>query len=249
LPLLPPPVQDKIPSVVLVPTSMRERWSELTGMLLWSVVFSGLLAAGWSILFGRGELSPLLRMFYLTLAGSWAVLIPSKLSPPTPGEDSWSRRLVLMALGFGVGVFALWLDGYQIPLPWTPGAEQADIFRPWTPDPNAGSMAHNSPFRWLFSDNRSMPVMACYLGYFGLMFLVLRWWKTTEERRSKRFGFKPVVAAALWGYLLLFLLPGLPQRQLGFMTMVLTAVVCQLVSPWKEPAPARGKRLRLGYAG
>ncbi len=244
-----PPAPEMIPSVVLVPGTMRERWSELTGMLLWAVVFSGLLAAGWTILFARGELAPLLRTFYLTLAGSWAVLIPSKLWPPTPAEDSWSRRLVLMALGFGVGLFALWLDGYEIPLPWTPGAEQAEVFRPWAPDPNVQHADQRSPFRWLFNENRSMPVMACYLGYFGLMFLVLRWWKTTEERRGRRFAIKPVVAAALWGYLLLFMLPSLPQRQLGFVTIVLTAVVCQLVSPWKEPAPSRGKRLRLGYAG
>ena len=105
------------------------------------------------------------------------------------------------------------------------------------------------PLTWRWSENRSMPMLACYLGFFGLMFLVLRWWKTAEERRGRRFSLKPVVAAALWSYLLLFLLPAAPQRQLGFMTMIMTAIVCQLVSPWKEPTPMRGKRLRLGYAG
>jgi eukaryotic-like serine/threonine-protein kinase len=239
---------EPIPAVLLVAPRLRERWGELTGMLLWAIVFSGLLAAGWALLFGKGEWAPLLNTFYLTLAASWAVLLPSKLWPVTSDDDSWSRRLLLMSLGFGVGLLALWLDGYQFPLPWALGAEQAEVFRPWVPGPN-DLVGERSPLRWIYTDNRSMPVLAGYLGFFGLMFLVLRWWKSTEERRRKRFALKPVVAVALWAYLLLFLLPGLPQRRLGFETMVLTAVVCQLVSPWKAPVAVRGKRLRLGYAG
>jgi hypothetical protein len=248
LPLANLPAVEKVPAVILVPTGMRERWTELCGILLWSVVFAGLLSAGWTLLFANAEWTRLVNTFYLTLACSWAVLIPSKLWPANPSEDSWSRRLLLMALGFGVGLIALWLDGYYLPVPWAPGAAQADVFRPWVPGADDFPVAH-SPFRWIYKDNRSMPVLACYLSYFGLMFLVLRWWKTTEERRGKKFSLKPVVAAGLWAYLLLFLLPALPQRQLGFVAMVLTAVVCQLVSPWKAPAPVRGKRLRLGYAG
>jgi hypothetical protein len=244
----PPPARERIAPLPLVPQGMRERWSELCGLLLWAVVFSGLLAAGWALLFGKGEWTGLVNTFYLTLAGTWAVLIPSKLWPVGSTEDSWGRRLLLMGLGFGVGLVALWLDGYQLPPPWLPGAEQAAVFRPWSPGADDLPVV-GSPFRWVYRENRSMPVLACYLGYYGLMFLVLRWWKTTEERRGKKFSFKPVVAAGLWAYLLLFLLPALPQRQLGFVTMILTAVVCQLVSPWKEPVPVRGKRLRLGYAG
>jgi eukaryotic-like serine/threonine-protein kinase len=241
------PPREPIPTVVLAPTSLRERSAQLCGMMLWAVVFAGLLASGWSLLFGRGEWSPLLNTFFLTLAASWAVLLPSKLWPATSADDCWSRRLLLMALGFGVGLVALWLDGYQFPLPWSPGAEQAEIFQPWVPAPDE-PVSRVSLFRF-YNENMSMPILACYLGFYGLMFLVLRWWKTTEERRGKRFSFKPVVAAALWAGLLLFLLPSVPQRRLGFVAMVLTAIVCQLVSPWKEPSPARGKRMRLGYAG
>src|SRR5581483_1133005 len=95
-----PPGREPIPSVLLVPTSRRERSIGLCGMLLGAVATSALLAAGWALLFGRGEWSPLLSTFYVTLAASWAVLIPSKLWPAEPGEDSWSRRLLLMSLGF-----------------------------------------------------------------------------------------------------------------------------------------------------
>jgi hypothetical protein len=250
VPAAPAPLRPAEPlPVVLVTPGLRERWAELSGILVWALVFAGLMAAGWSLLFGRGEWTPLVKTFYITLAASWAVLIPSRLWPVTgAAEDSWSRRLLLMTLGFGVGLLALWLDGYQIPLSWSQDVEQSEIFRPWEPAPNEPA-TRTSLYRLLYTENRSMPVVACYLGYFGLMFLVLRWWKTTEERRGKRFSLKPVVAAALWAYLLLFLLPSVQQRQLGFISMILTAIVCQLVSPWKEPVPVRGKRLRLGYVG
>ena len=35
----------------------------------------------------------------------------------------------------------------------------------------------NPFFGLLYPDNRSLPVLVCYLSYFGLMFLALRWWK------------------------------------------------------------------------
>ena len=60
-----------------------------------------------------------------------------------------------------------------------------------------------------------MPILACYLGYFGLMFLVLRWWKSTETYRSRRFSILATIAVALWAYLLLFLLPSQHHREIG----------------------------------
>ena len=45
-------------------------------------------------------------------------------------EDSWTRRLVLMGCGFGVGLFGLWLAGYALPLPWSTSG-QVDALQPW----------------------------------------------------------------------------------------------------------------------
>ena len=36
-----------------------------------------------------------------------------------------------MSLGFGIGVFALWLEGYTIPLPGLDAAPHADALLPW----------------------------------------------------------------------------------------------------------------------
>lgn len=93
-----------------------------------------------------------------------------------------------------------------------------------------------------------MPILACYVAYFGLVFLVLRWWKTTETYRSKRFSLLAVAGVALWAYLLLFLLPGLHDREMGFVSLVLAAVVCQVSCPWKEKVPVKKKKLRLATA-
>ena len=69
-----------------------------------------------------------------------------------------------------------------------------------------------------------------------------------DRQRTHRFSLASVFAAAFWGYVLFFLLP-VNERPLGFITLVMTAVIVQLVSPWQHPAPARARRLRLRHAG
>ena len=93
-----------------------------------------------------------------------------------------------------------------------------------------------------------MPIIACYLSYFGLMFLVLRWWKTTQATRSKRVSILAIVAVGIWSYLLLFLLPSVHQRELGLVSLVMASVVCQVTCPWKEKSAVRKKKMRLAPA-
>jgi hypothetical protein len=113
----------------------------------------------------------------------------------------------------------------------------------------AGVAERRDPFfGWLYPDNRSLPILIGYLSYFGLMFLTLRWWKLGEETRRRRFNMRAVIAAAFWAYILLFLLPATHQRQEGFLSLVMTAVIVQLVSPWEPRIPERGKRFRLRHA-
>jgi hypothetical protein len=77
---------------------------------------------------------------------------------------------------------------------------------------------------------------------------VLRWWKQTGLTRSKRFSVMAVLGVMLWAYLLLFLLPNLHHREIGFVSLMLTAIVVQAASPWKEKSPVRKKKLRLAAA-
>jgi hypothetical protein len=92
-----------------------------------------------------------------------------------------------------------------------------------------------------------VPVAACYLSYFGLAFFVLRWWKLAERRRPQRFSLFAVLAAAFWGLVLFALWPG-AQAALGIMTLVMAAVIIQLVSPWEPAPPAGARKLRLRCA-
>jgi hypothetical protein len=247
------PRKEKIPVVELVdvpeetptpppPESTRQRLAEVCGMLVWSVALSALFAAAWTLFVRHNEGSSLPEMFFLTAAASWAVILPTRLWGGLKAlEDSWTRRLVLMCCGFAVGLFGLWLEGYSVPLPWAAGT-QADALQPWA----APAEQHTrSFFTGLYPENRSMPMLACYLGYFGLMFLILRWWKTAEPTRSKRFSLKPVIATAFWGYILLFMLPAAPQRHTALIALALASAVVQTVSPWKERVAILKKKVRL----
>lgn len=249
-PASPPTPLPNIPSVMPVTPTMvfQQRWSDLSGILLSSLVTAAILSVGWALFFG-GKYDKLASVFFLVTAASWSVLIPSKLWPPTPQDDSWSRRLLLMTLGFGVALFALWLEGRDLPVPWkTPAA--IEILKPWEGSDEKDRLALQRSYVGLLfkHENTSMPILACYLSYFGLMFLVLRWWKQTETHRSKRFSLKPVLAVAFWAYLLLFLLPGLHDRELGFVSLTLASVVCQVSCPWRERVAVKKKKWRLAVA-
>jgi hypothetical protein len=226
------------------PTAAR-RFADLCGMLVWSVALSALFAAAWALFVRHGDWSALTTTFFVTTAAARAVLLPSGLWTGLKAlEDSWTRRLVLMCCGFGVGLFALWLEGYTVPLPWETGT-QADALQPWTGDSQPGD---GSFFMGLYRPNRSMPLLACYLGYFGLMFLVLRWWKNGEPTRGKRFSLKPVIATVFWGYILLFMLPGASHRHTALISLALASAVLQTVSPWKERVALAKKKCRLPAA-
>jgi serine/threonine protein kinase len=242
-PVLANPSIAHLPMAIPVTPTMifQQRWSELSGILLWSVVVSALFAVGWVLFTGGGNFSNLATLFFLIVAASWSVLIPSKIWPPSHEDDSWTRRLVLMTLGFGVAILALWVEGYELPMPWTAGP--LDVLRPWHGNPETKeALRHSWAGRLYSSENTSMPILACYLSYFGLMFLVLRWWKTTETNRPKRFSLKPLIAVGFWAYLLLFLLPSAHHRELAFVSLVMASVVCQVTCPWKEKSPVRTKK-------
>src|SRR5262249_35315847 len=130
-----PAIADLPMAIPVTPTLIfQQRWSELTGILLWAVVVAAILAVGFTLFFGGGNYEKLTPLFFMVVAISWSVLIPNKLWPPTADEDSWSRRLLLMTLGFVVAVLGVWLAGYEVPLPWSTDA-QLTVLHPWQPDP------------------------------------------------------------------------------------------------------------------
>ena len=165
----------------------------------------------------------------MTVAASWAILIPAKFWTERRG-DSWTRRIVMLGLGGLVGLLACWLDG------WSPS-------RPYPLD-DVGTEAVVRLFP------RNVAVEASYFSYYALAFFALRWWRMTSRRRTQRFSFAPILGAGFWAAVLLLLIR--PQHQPGpvmaAVVLVMTAAIVQLVSPWEQPPPAPARRVRLRYA-
>jgi hypothetical protein len=76
--------------------------------------------------------------------------------------------------------------------------------------------------------------VAGYLCYFGLIFFAVRWWKMAAPRRQFRFSLFPVLAVGFWS-LVLLLIPNLGIGLGTAVSLVASAVVVQLVSPWDGP--------------
>jgi eukaryotic-like serine/threonine-protein kinase len=218
----PQPAVEAHPTVVPVRT-VQSQIAELCGSLVLAVIMAGLGSLLWaSVSNSSASTNDLFASFYLTVATCWAIIIPAKFWTPGKG-DSWSRRLVMMALGIGIGFVALWLDG-------------------WNPHIPLRGLNRQSGQELAVS---TIPNMAGYISYYALGFFALRWWKLAERRRSHRFSFAPIMAAGFWGMALLMVWNE-PWR--GTLVLASSAAIVQLVSPWQQPPPKAARRVRLRYA-
>ena len=213
-----------IPSVLPV-YSFRFQVAELCGSMVLAALMAGLAGLMWSSV-GKSSASTneLFASFFLTVATCWAIMIPAKCWPDQRG-DSWSRRLVMMFLGVGVGLMALWLDG-------------------WTPILHS-QLLNAEDFGSEFAPNPGVTKVGGYILYFALAFFALRWWKLAERRRQHRFSFAPLMAASVWGLILLMVWE---QPWRGTLVLATSAAIVQLASPWQPPLPKAARRVRLRYA-
>jgi hypothetical protein len=109
----------------------------------------------------------------------------------------------------------------------------------WPFDPSSAGPTSSSVFGDI------LPAGSGQLSYFALALFGLRWWKMTDRRRGQRFSLGPLLAAGIWGAILLLVWP---QPWRGLVVLVTSAAIVQLVSPVEQPAPAAARRLRLKYA-
>jgi peptidoglycan/LPS O-acetylase OafA/YrhL len=265
--LVPPPLpgsprqRESIPMALPVVVPARTRLQELTGSMVMAALVSLLLCIVWAAVLRTSSLPRMAPHFFLTLACSWAVLVPAK-AWGTRVEDSWRRRLALMCLGVGVGTLALWLEGFDLPTllspearaeaPLTIAADPAGL----NPQPVDGRATGRHWFEsGLLVRGQEVPLAPCYLAYFGLSFFLLRWWKMADRRRPHRFSFWSVFTAALvcWGVMLIVWPNNLSNAAIidqatAIMAPVMASVVIQLVSPWEAPPPRKSRKLRLADA-
>jgi hypothetical protein len=233
---VPPPAPKKAPirpesiPTVLPAPSLRGQVAELCGSLALAAILAVVSTTLWtSLAQGNVKRTEILQEYFLTVATCWAVLIPAKFWNNRRG-DSWARRIIMMGLGVGVGLAAVWLDGWRMPPPL---ADVADDFVPTA----------QATFGFPFELPRVS--LAGYLAYYALGLFVLRWWKLADRRRAHRFSFAPILAAGFWGLVLLLVWQE-PWR--GTLVLTTAAAIVQLVSPWEQPPPPLARRVRLRYA-
>jgi hypothetical protein len=230
LPVAAPAVVKAVPQPAPVLTALpaytfRDKLGELSGSMALTTLFAGLAALLWAALCQR-DFSQIGTIFFLTVGTCWAILIPAKFWANRRG-DSWVRRIVMMLFGATVGIGALWLDGRIGP---TNETETTSESSKW------------AQFASFLPSGETMPQAASYMAYFALAFFALRWWKITERRRSQRFSFGPILAAAFWSFVLLLLWR---DSWRGPVVLMMSAAIVQLVSPWEQPPPPASRKMRL----
>jgi hypothetical protein len=222
----PKPQDDDIPTVIPVPTA-RGQVGELAGSMALAAVFALLATTLWASIGQMQNLTEAGTIFFLTVATTWAVLVPAKLWAYRRG-DSWRRRLVMMFMGVLVGAGSLWVNG------WVPRG------------PGEAAAQSNWPADWLPGSGGALAEGAAYVIYFAVTFFALRWWRLADPRRASRFSFLPLLAAGFWSLLPLLIWP--QPWPWGAGALVMTAAIVQLVSPWEQPAPPACRRMRLRYS-
>ncbi len=238
---IPAPIPAPPPKAQPVKIEPRAQITELCSSLLKSTLLVGVFSILWAGVVRTNNLAVVGQFFFLSLASCWAVLTTTKLWTKRVPE-SLGRRGTFMCVGFLVGLLALWLEGHQIPELLAQKAQATEQFKVIAEDQGN----QQSEYSWT-GNVRRFPVVACYLTYFGVAFFLLRWWQLVAKRRSKRFSFYSVFAAGLLGFLLTVIWPG-ADRSLGIVTLVITAVVIQLVSPWQPTVTSSPRKLRLPNA-
>jgi hypothetical protein len=226
-----------------------------------AVVLSLLATLPWVALLGRpgrpgNRLELLGSLFFLTVAVSWAILLPTKFWEPhlrgawiltrfrsrhgnaanengtglPPTADGIGRRLCMAGLGLAIGLGVWWLDGWNVR---------------WNAD--AAQIGPGETRGLILADENGLSALAGYLSYFGLALGAVRWWRITDRRRKHWFSLFSVLAAGFWALLLLVFWPA-NTPMYGAAALVMASAIVQWVSPWEPPPPPPPKRLRLRYS-
>jgi len=229
----PKPEAPKFPRAT--PTSsgsvLRDRITDRTGILLAAPFVAALALVPFALITQPEELATLGKLLLTTTLLSWAIVLGSGRATYRY-SDSWVRRIQLAGLGMLIGVTAFWLEGWEMPRlagSDTPSGETY-IF---------GRVQMNP---------ESLAAGLKYVLYFGALLGAGRWWRVVARDRKDRFSFFPLIAAAFWSCVLMFLWPtwdsGLDPLSGAIIPMVLATVAVQTASPWSPPPPPAPKKLK-----
>jgi hypothetical protein len=207
------------PVDALVLKSKRERVTELIGSMLGGALVSIIMCVVLVMLDSyRSEVvrPPQLWawLMLVSVAGTWAVMIPSKFWEGSRG-DVLVRRFVLMVIGLIVGAFA---------------AGVAELLRVRLPYEGL-SQPHNWVLPGFYADGS--PLLMAFMACFGTLFLAIRWWRSADPLRKTRLSLWATVFCVVLAWLVasLWLFP--PTWLM--MAACAMSVSVQLASPWLHP--------------
>jgi hypothetical protein len=209
----------------LAQKTFAQRASELTGSMLMAALVAtvvglvGTVASSQNLEGGLHGWGPVFAWLVISsVVASWLILLFGKLWEGASGDQAL-RRFWLAVAGMALGTFAGVLAQALV-------LEPTYLLAPW-------SNVQNSPvgdLRGLYSVT-GQPQTLAYAGYFGGLFLSLRWWLGADPLRSARLNLFTTAGTIVMGLLWYFFVP-IPH---GFMVAATTAVAVQLAAPWVPP--------------
>jgi hypothetical protein len=223
------PYEKSLPALVM--RTPRERVTDLLGSLLLSTVVVAAMMVVMALVLSYYEIEPqavqLAWLFAMSVAGSWTVLLPSKLWEGTKGENM-PRRFLMMVLGLGLGVLAFGMTTMLfVELPY------CDNFIPDI------SLFHKFrlPASFFVAGRPLLPV---FVTVFGMLFFFIRWWKQADPLRSTRFSLGTTIWTGIFSGIIASFLH-FPQPWLTLIACTISISV-QLASPWVHPRERGGKK-------
>ncbi|MFH1265755.1 MAG: hypothetical protein ABIK89_08500, partial [Planctomycetota bacterium] len=208
------------PANALVLKSKRERVTELTGSMLAGALVAMTMCVVMVMLNGfrtRAVVPPELWawLMLVSIAGTWAIQIPSKFWEGNRGEPL-VRRFILMVVGLGVGVLAAGL------------AVLLKVHLPYDPE-------FSEPHKYVLPGfyAAGAPLLMAYMACFASLFVTIRWWRQADPLRATRMSLWGMVFCVVMAWLVATLWH-FPQTWL-MMTACATSVSVQLTSPWLHP--------------
>jgi len=153
----------------------------------------------------------------VTLLAAWALIVPAKLWEGRTG-DAIVRRLILAGLGLGVGAIAAVLQQFLM-------LNDSQLLRV----DGDGIFNHGTIGRMQMLEG-GLPTMAGFMMFFGLLFLIRRWWWQADSFRKARFRISSSLVTLFLGVVLSAILPF--SEQLGAIWALAISAVVQLSSGW-----------------
>ena len=208
--------------------SRRERLADLIGSMLLAAVVVMVVSLVVVLFRMSGhngspvELNQYAWLVLSAIAGAWSILIPAKIWEGR-GADPALRRFVMLAIGLGVGLIAFGLQSsllVQLHYEMHTFQVNQEIHR---------IAANFLPPSFYGADGA--PSVYAFLAYFGLLWLLPRWWRQADSKRSTRLSLWSVAVSLIWAAIVNCVSP-FPEPW-GLMFAATVSVAVQLASPWQ----------------